>query len=218
MTATASRRSSPTKTTTTTTTQRSSSAATASTPTSRPRERRTQTGALPTVARRWTARVLRTQSEAAPTEHLALGQPARRRVRAPQSAPSRHRLTPAAGPPPSSSPRPPPRSPLPAHEPQTAHHAPPQTPTTTNNRPKRIPLPTATPDATPQSHSHAYCTMRARRPAPLAFQPASLVILAMRYVRCPASMGPPSIAWRSHLALAGCGGVTGPRPSTALDG
>jgi hypothetical protein len=23
--------------------------------------------------------------------------------------------------------------------------------------------------------------------------------------------------WRSHLALAGCGGVVGPRPSTALD-
>ena len=58
---------------------------------------RTQDAALPAAAHRRTARLPRPPRHAAPASQLALGQPARRRLRAPARAPATRRLTAAAG-------------------------------------------------------------------------------------------------------------------------
>ncbi len=63
-------------------------------PARRAGELRAQDAALPAAAHRRPTRLPRPPSHAAPASHLALGQPSRRRLRAPTSTPTTRRLTP----------------------------------------------------------------------------------------------------------------------------
>src|SRR5205807_988687 len=117
----------------------------------------------PAAARRRAARVLRTTLQAPPATHVALGHRAQDSVPKAQSAPSRHRLTPASGRPQHQAAlRPRPRSQLPAYR-DNKRPRPRRTTRAQHHQADNLTI--ALPDRrarAPSSPRRAYCTFRAR--------------------------------------------------------